>query len=108
VYDTLENNTLQIVNGIKANLNELGLAYTINQIGSMFSLFFTDKKVIDMDTARNSDTALFGRYFRKMLEEGVYLAPSQFETLFVSTALSSDDIAQVITANKVALQHVLS
>ncbi len=107
-YQILENNTSQIVNGIEDNLKQLGLDYTINRLGSMFSLFFTDSEVFDMESARKSDTILFGHYFRKMLEEGVYLAPSQFETLFVSTALSGDDIARIVRANKIALQHVLS
>lgn len=107
-YSILENNTSQIVDGIKENLNQLGIAYTINRLGSMFSLFFTEKEVFDMDSAKASDTHLFGQYFRIMLEEGVYLAPSQFETLFVSAALSGDDIAQIVKANKLALQQVLN
>ncbi len=107
-YSILEENTSQIVDGIKENMDQLGLAYTINRLGSMFSLFFTENEVFDMESAKASDTILFGQYFRKMLEEGVYLAPSQFETLFVSTALSGDDIAQIIRANKLSLQHVLN
>lgn len=106
-YSILEKNTLNIVGGIKSNLEALGLNYTINQLGSMFSLFFTDKPVYDMESAKTSDTGMFGRYFRKMLENGVYLAPSQFESLFISTALSEEDIDRIIHANKVALQSIL-
>lgn len=104
IYQQLEDSTIKIVKGLKKNLHELDLKYTINQIGSMFTLFFTDQKVIDFESARQSDTALFGKYFNHMLERGVYLGPSQFEALFVSTAISDEDIDQIIQANHEALQ----
>lgn len=106
-YQILEDKASAIVNGLRDNLASLGKPYTINQVGSMFSLFFTDQPVYDMKSASRSDTTLFGNYFRKMLENGVYLAPSQFETLFISTALSEEDIAQIIKANKIALEGIL-
>lgn len=106
-YQILEDNATALVNGFKDNLASLGKPYTINHVGSMFSLFFTDQPVYDMESAKLSDTTMFGNYFRKMLENGVYLAPSQFETLFISTALSEEDIAQIIKANKNALEGAL-
>jgi glutamate-1-semialdehyde 2,1-aminomutase len=64
----------------------------------MFTFFFTDGPVTDYESAKRSDTARFGRYFRAMLERGVYLAPSQFEAAFVSAAHTEDDIRQTIAA----------
>jgi glutamate-1-semialdehyde 2,1-aminomutase len=71
---------------------------TVNRVGSMFTCFFTDQPVTDYESAKRSDTARFGRFFRAMLERGVYLAPSQFEAAFVSAAHSDDDIRRTIAA----------
>lgn len=104
VYTLLEQTSQTIVNDIRANLKALDLNLTINHIGSMFTVFFTDKPVYDFATAKQSDLAAFGRYFQAMLYEGVYLAPSQFESLFVSTALAEPTLLQqVAQANKKAL-----
>jgi glutamate-1-semialdehyde 2,1-aminomutase len=104
IYTDLEVITSQIVSGIKGVLKELSLNYTINQVGSMFTLFFTENEVYDFATAKSSNLAFFGKYFREMLQRGVYLAPSQFESLFVSNALSSEDIAHIIATNKEVLK----
>lgn len=106
-YTQLETISNKIVDGIRENLKKLNLDYTINHFGSMFSLFFTNSHVNNFEEAKRSDTALFGRYFRAMLEEGVYLAPSQFETLFVSSALSDEDIDHIVQANYASLKKVL-
>lgn len=106
-YGKLESNAKRIVKGYKESLEILGLNYSINQIGSMYSLFFTEDEVIDFASAKKCDTELFGRYFNLMLEKGIYLAPSQFETLFVSAALSEDDIEQIIKANDQSLKELL-
>lgn len=107
IYGKLESNTKKITSGYKDTLQTLGLNYTINQVGSMYSLFFTDEKVIDFKSAKTSDTGLFGRYFREMLTRGVYLAPSQFETLFVSAVLSQEDIEYLIDTNDASLRAIL-
>jgi glutamate-1-semialdehyde 2,1-aminomutase len=73
---------------------------TVNRVGSMFTFFFTDQPVSDYETAKLSDTARFGKYFHHMLDAGVYLAPSQFEAAFLSTAHSDEDIAVTATATK--------
>ena len=73
----------------------------------MYSLFFTDKPVFDFESAKQCDTALFGKYFRAMLDRGIYLAPSQFESLFLSTALTDDLIDKIIIANKESLQEIM-
>ncbi len=106
IYTNLEQITGKIVAGIEANLKKLKLNYTINRVGSMFTLFFTDKEVIDFETAKSSDTARFGRYFQQMLQQGIYLAPSQYEALFVSNALDSTLIDRIVEANFNALQLV--
>jgi glutamate-1-semialdehyde 2,1-aminomutase len=106
VYNQLEQTTNQIVEGFKSNLTKLNLNCTINHIGSMFSIFFTETEVTDFETAKTSDTKKFGEYFRKMLNKGVYLAPSQYETLFVSTALEKEHVNKIIQANLEALQEL--
>ena len=74
----------------------------------MISIFFTDQQVIDFDSAKSTDTALFGRYFREMLNRGVYLAPSQYESLFISTAITDELADQIIAANRGALEAISS
>lgn len=107
VYTHLEKITARICEGFEKNLKELGIKGTVNRIGSMFTLFFTDQTVMDFETAKTSDTALFGKYFRAMLEEGVYLAPSQYESLFISTAITEELAEDIIKANYKALKAVL-
>jgi glutamate-1-semialdehyde 2,1-aminomutase len=106
VYNTIEETTANISEGLQALLVEQGLNYSINQIGSMISLFFTDRKVRNMEDARTCDTQLFGKYFRGMLERGVYLAPSQFESLFISTALTVDHVDHILTSTKEVLLEI--
>ncbi len=106
IYAYLENLTNTMVEGMRENLAQLNLDYTINQVGSMFSLFFTPDPVTDFDSAKQSDLALFGQYFNSMLRQGIYLAPSQFESLFVSIALTDKLADQYIAANLAALQEI--
>ena len=107
VYQQLENSSNRIVADLRNVLNQLNLNYTINQVGSMYSLFFTAEEVYDYDSAKTCDTTLFGRYFRNMLERGVYLAPSQFETLFVSAALGEKELALLKQASLESLQAII-
>ncbi len=107
VYTQLEATGNQIVSGIRSILDKLNLNYQINHIGSMYSLFFTDTPVIDFETAKTSDTAKFGKYFHGMLDKGIYLAPSQYEALFLSTALSQENIAEVLAANEATLSSLI-
>lgn len=106
IYTRLETMTEYIVQGIKLNILKLGLKYTVNSVGSMFSLFFTDEKVIDFEGAKKSDLSLFGKYFNSMLEKGIYLAPSQFETLFVSSAIDEIEADLIIQANYDSLKEI--
>ncbi|MDN5214125.1 glutamate-1-semialdehyde 2,1-aminomutase [Fulvivirgaceae bacterium BMA12] len=107
VYQQIERSTQKIVEGIKKNLELLGLNHTINQVGSMFSLFFSSERIVDFEHAKNCDTEKFGRYFKAMLDRGVYLAPSQFETLFVSSAIGEDEINKTVDSNYEVLKLLM-
>ncbi|HEX7016520.1 MAG TPA: glutamate-1-semialdehyde 2,1-aminomutase [Cyclobacteriaceae bacterium] len=108
IYKQLNETTARLVDGLRAVAQELGVPATVNNVGSMFTLFFTEREVTNLATARTSDTARFGRYFHAMLREGVYLAPSQFEAMFISSAITLDIVDHLIEAHRKALQEVLS
>ncbi len=108
IYTKLEENSVELVEGLKKINQELGFNLTINQIGSMYSLFFTEQKVVNMSTAKTADTAAFGRYFKSMLEQGIYLAPSQFESLFISTHIDAKLIRKILKAHKTSIETALS
>jgi glutamate-1-semialdehyde 2,1-aminomutase len=103
LYEQLNATSTRLANGTRQIAAELGLNYTVNQVGSMFSLFFTAAPVTNLDDAKKSDTAAFGRYFHAMLNRGIYLAPSQYETLFVSTAITDELVARYLTACRESL-----
>jgi glutamate-1-semialdehyde 2,1-aminomutase len=106
IYKDLDEAGLELATGIRKSLKELEIDYTVNQIGSMYSLFFTNKQVVDYETAKTCDTKTFGLYFNKMLEKGVYLAPSQFESLFLSTKIDKKLIKKILKANFESLEEV--
>jgi glutamate-1-semialdehyde 2,1-aminomutase len=87
IYAQLESRAGRLASSVPVGL-------TVNRVGSMFTVFFTDQPVTDYESAKRSDTARFGRYFRLMLERGVYLAPSQFEAAFVSASHTEEDISR--------------
>ncbi|WP_373522969.1 glutamate-1-semialdehyde 2,1-aminomutase [Aquiflexum sp.] len=107
VYTQLNEIGGKIANGIKTSVEKLGLNFTINHLGSMYSLFFTEQEVYDFESAKHSDTVLFGKYFQAMLKRGIYLAPSQFESLFLSTALTDELIKKILQANEESLKEIL-
>jgi glutamate-1-semialdehyde 2,1-aminomutase len=106
IYKHLEQRSAQLEAGIRNNLQKLGLGCTFNRVGSMFTLFFTSQRVTDMESAKTADAAKFSRYFNAMLEQGVYLPPSQFEAAFISTAHTERIIDRTIEANYRALQSI--
>jgi glutamate-1-semialdehyde 2,1-aminomutase len=106
IYKQLEQRSAQLGEGFRENLQKLGLGYTLNRVGSMFTLFFTSKTVTDYDSAITSDTTKFSTYFNAMLEQGIYLPPSQFESVFISTAHTERIIEKTIKANYKALQKI--
>lgn len=91
-YEALEENTNRLAEGLKAVAAEAGFPLWVNAAGAMFSAFFTETPVRDYASACTSDTERFGRYFRGMLERGIYLAASQYEAVFLSTVHTADDI----------------
>jgi glutamate-1-semialdehyde 2,1-aminomutase len=102
IYDQLERTTEQLTNGLaKAATNASQTTFT-NRVGSMWTSFFNAGPVVNWETASASDRDRFGRFFHAMLDEGVYLAPSQFEAGFVSIAHTSEVIDQTIEAAKKA------
>jgi glutamate-1-semialdehyde 2,1-aminomutase len=104
LYTKLETKAAQFEEGLRTIIKGNGYPVTINRVGSMFTLFFTDKRVVDYDTAGTSDTKRFAAYFRSMLEQCIYLPPSQYEAAFVSYAHSDSDIEQTINAAEIALR----
>jgi glutamate-1-semialdehyde 2,1-aminomutase len=106
IYKQLELRSAQLEEGIRDNLKKLGLGYTFNRIGSMFTLFFTSQPVIDFDSAKTADTSKFASYFNSMLEQRIYLPPSQFEAAFISTAHTERIIEKTINTNYNALQKI--
>lgn len=108
VYEALEAKAQALETGILENLKALGLNYQTNRVGSIMTLFFTEVPVASFDAANACDQDLFARYFREMLNRGVYLAPSQFEAAFVSLAHSDADIDETIKANYEALKACIN
>jgi glutamate-1-semialdehyde 2,1-aminomutase len=103
LYTELNRISTRIADGTRQIAADLGLNYTVNQVGSMFSLFFTAQPVTDLASAKTSDTEAFGRYFRAMLHRGMYLAPAQFEALFVSTSITDELADRYLTACRESL-----
>jgi glutamate-1-semialdehyde 2,1-aminomutase len=106
VFTRLETLGAQLESEIRAALKANGLAYSFYRVGSMFCLFFTDKPVRNLDDAKTSDLPRFSRFFHQLLARGVYIAPSQFETGFISAAHTEDDISQTAAAMSEALRAV--
>lgn len=89
LYDRLAESTGQLAGTVR---DAFGDRVWVNQIGSLMSVFFTDKPVVDYESAIGSDTERYADYFNYMLGQGIYLAPSQFEAMFVSNAHTKADL----------------
>ncbi len=100
IYKKLENKAAYLKNGLNDVLKSSSEPYVINQLGSMISIHFSDKPVIDFSTAADAKNALFNKYFHHMLNEGIYLPPSAFETWFLSDALAYEDLDKTIEATQ--------
>ena len=107
LYDELEIKSSYLETGFKENLKSIGKNYAMNRVGSMMCLFFTEEPVEDFNSAVKSDTELYGKYYHQMLQRGIYLAPAQFEALFVSTAHSNEEIDKTIEAHRESLMSLL-
>ena len=106
VYAKLDKLAADVVAGVAAAAKDAGVAMCHNRVGSMFTWFFTQGPVTDWTSAEKSDTKAFGRFFRAMLENGVYLPPSQFEAAFLGAAHTEQDVQQTVAAAKQAFAVV--
>lgn len=103
IYDRLEAKTAYLHQGIEKVLKENSIVFTINRVGSMISVHFDANPVVNFQTAKNGDNDIFKKFFHGMLHEGVYIAPSAYETWFITDALTYEDLDFTIEAvNKVA------
>ena len=106
IYSRLNDKTKYLSNLMEAELNEKGLDYQLNRMGSMMSLHFTDTEVLDFDTSSKGNNALFKTYFHAMLDRGVYLPPSAFESYFLNDAMTYDDLDETAQAFREFLKLV--
>ena len=97
-YEVLDNKVTYLVNGILEVAKDAGIAMTANHVGGMFGLFFSDQQVSSFKQATECNADQFRAFFHGMLEHGIYLAPSQFESGFVSTAHGEEQIRKTIQA----------
>ena len=107
VYDRLEASSRKLCEGLAKAAREAGVKTITNRVGSMWTSFFTDEPVIDWQTANRSNRERYASFFHAMLNEGVYLAPSQFEAAFVSLAHTDEMIEQTIAAARKALRTIV-
>ena len=98
VYRSLEEKGEKLYGGMEKILKEKGLPYRVNRISSLASLFFTEQEVVDYASAKTSDTRAFAEYFKAMLKNGIHMAPSQFEAMFLSVAHSDAVIEETLDA----------
>jgi glutamate-1-semialdehyde 2,1-aminomutase len=104
VYDRLEQKSEALCAGIEESFSDAGIPAYHTRLGAMFCTFFNEQEVVDYTGAARSDTGRFGRYFHQMLDQGVNLAPSQFEAAFMSLAHSDEDIAKTVEACRASLK----
>lgn len=106
LFSVLDNKTERLCAEIKYLFSHKGIPVCINRFQSMFTIFFQEGPVYDLTSAKKSDTAFFARFFHRMLKNGVWLAPSQFESAFVSFAHTNADIAFTLDACSAALKKL--
>ena len=106
IYDALAKKGDYLQQGFAENMEKTGKKYAFNRCGSMMSMFMTDGSVQNFEDALKSDTELYGKYFHGMLERGIYLAPAQFEVMFVSAAHTNEDLDRTIEAHYEVLKEL--
>ncbi|MFZ0911296.1 MAG: glutamate-1-semialdehyde 2,1-aminomutase [Candidatus Acidiferrales bacterium] len=107
-YDALDRKAARLAEGISGAIRDVGVAAHVNAVGSLVTLFFCDGPVRNYGDAKRSDTKRFAAYFTAMLERGIFLAPSQYEALFVSAAHTDADIERTISASRESLGTLLA
>ncbi|MBP1968810.1 glutamate-1-semialdehyde 2,1-aminomutase [Virgibacillus natechei] len=105
-YKEVNQQVDKLIEGFKQAANDFQLPLQINRAGSMVGVFFTDEAVVDFETAQKSNLDYFAQYYRAMIEEGIFLPPSQFEGLFLSTAHTDEDIDKTIQAVRNAFSKI--
>jgi glutamate-1-semialdehyde 2,1-aminomutase len=108
IYPRLEKLSADLVEGVAAAAREAGIALCHNRVGSMFTWFFNPGPVTDWDSASKSNTQAFGKFFRSMLDSGVYLPPAQYEAAFLGAAHTDEDVQRTIAAAKEGFAAVKS
>jgi len=108
LYEELAKKTTLLVSGLQESAKISGIKSFFTQVASLFCIFFTESKVIDYQTAKKSDTNSYAIYFKEMLKQGIYLAPSQFETGFVSLAHDYEDIEKTVKASRYGFKTAFS
>lgn len=106
LYAQLEERARTLEVGINQEAATTNIKFNISRIGSLLTIFFSDKKVVDYETAKQSNTELYGQFFHQLLTNGIYWPPSQFEAAFVSLAHSDEDIGYTVEAAKRAISHL--
>ena len=106
VCAALTKRNAELTDALKAAADAAGVAVQVPRLGSMFTVFFSEKEVTNYDDAVACDQDAFRIYFHSMLEQGIYLPPSQFETNFISLAHSEEDFAKTVEAAKIAFAKV--
>jgi glutamate-1-semialdehyde 2,1-aminomutase len=107
IYSELEEKGNYLKEGLQKVLSEANTPFVINQLGTMISIHFSDHPVIDFASAASANNALFNKFFHAMLNRGIYLPPSAFETWFLSNALTKEDLDKTILAAKESLSEIL-
>ena len=98
IYSELDQKTARLEKSLNDILNNKNIPHRINRVGSMMSIFFTNDEVKDFDSASKTDIDIFNKFFHHLLDHGIYLPPSAYESWFISNALSSEDIQKTLDA----------
>ena len=106
IYEELEKKGRVLFSGIEEAANQAGVQVTVNRVGSLGSIFFHDQPVTDFHSANATNADIFSVYFKSMLEQGIYLAPSPYEAVFLSTAHTEDIIKKTIKCAKTAFSAI--
>jgi glutamate-1-semialdehyde 2,1-aminomutase len=106
LYEQINEHAKRLVTGLRQALTEAHIPAQVNATGSLATVFFTPDPVLNYSDAKRSDTKRYARYFREMLDRGIFLAPSQFEAAFVSASHTSDDIDQTLCTARDVLKAI--